>query len=138
MPAPESGAWQWLMKPEGVAGQAGDAATEAAILALVDDAMRCVGKSRSRGDWGWVVEVLGGGDVLIANVPRNGACRRCSATGTRQGMPNLVRHQGDWADFGQCGTCGSIGGVNAPYRVVTNPTVETLVAAVRELAGRSA
>ena len=115
-----------------------EAANQAAILELVDDALRCVGKSRSRGGWGWVAEILGGGDVLIANVPRNGACRRCSATGTQQGMPRLTWDQGSWNDFTQCGTCGSVGGVNAPYRVITNPTVEKLVAAVRELAGRSA
>ena len=50
----------------------------------------------------------------------------------------LVRHQGGWQDFDQCGSCGSIGGVNAPYRVVEDVTVEKLVTAVRELAGRSA
>jgi hypothetical protein len=110
---------------------------EAAILALVDQALSCEGKRRSN-DWGWVAEVLGDTDVVIARVPRNGNCRRCSAIGTQQGMPKIIRWQGDWQEFDQCGTCGSIGGVNAPYRVVENPTVQTLVAAIRELAGRSA
>ncbi len=111
-------------------------AKEAAILALVDQALLREGKSRSRGDWGWVAEALGDTDVVIARVPRNGTCRRCSRIGTSQGMPDLVWWQGEWQDFDQCGSCGSIGGVNAPYRVVSNPTVETLTAAVRELSGK--
>ena len=115
-----------------------EAANQAAILELVDQALMREGKRRSYGGWGWMVEVLGGGDVLIASVPRNGACRRCSATGTQQGMPRLTWDQGSWNDFTQCGTCGSIGGVNAPYRVVTNPTVEKLVEAIRELSGGAA
>ena len=111
---------------------------EAAILKRVDEALSRDGKHLSNGGWGWMAQWLGGDDVVIANVPRGGNCRRCDAIGTQQGMPNLVRHQGGWQDFDQCGSCGSIGGVNAPYRVVEDVTVEKLVTAVRELAGRSA
>jgi hypothetical protein len=110
------------------------AAGEAAILKLVDQALISAGKRRSGGDWGWVATVLGGADVALARVPRDGACRRCSRVGTGQSMPKFVWWHGSWEDFDQCGSCGAIGNVGAPYRIIEAPTLEKLVAAVRELA----
>jgi hypothetical protein len=110
------------------------------LLAVVSRGLACEGKNLSRGDWdwGWKAEVLDANTVLIARVPRGGCCRRCDRIGTRQAMPRLIWDQGCWNDFEQCGTCGSIGGINAPYRVVENPTEENIAAAVRELAGKKA
>jgi len=106
------------------------------MLQVVRQGLAREGKQLSRTDVGWCAEVLDEETVLIARVPRSGGCRRCNRIGTTHGMPRLHWFDGDWQDFEQCGTCGSIGGINAPYRVVENPTEENIAAAVRELAGK--
>lgn len=112
------------------------AAKDAAVLQRVDNELRMQGARLSSGDSGWMAESLGGGDVIIARVPRGGTCRRCNRTGTQQGMPNLVWDRGEWQDNSQCGSCGSIGGVDAPYRVVEDATPEKIAEAIRDLAGK--